>query len=183
MINLFHNYFPIEHYRGLPLNSHPGAFGCARKFNFHEGIDLYGEDGQAVYAIRDGLVVDNLPFTGPVVNLGWWLPTDALLVKDSHGYWVYGEVKSDLQKGDRVIAGQQIAQITPVLSPEKHRKDIPGHSVSMLHLERYSPDYDPQSGWSSWDTRENRPEYLLDPTEDLIKILTFRGYQLLFLTK
>ena len=34
-------WFPVNlnKIRGLPINSHPGAFGCARKYNFHEGID------------------------------------------------------------------------------------------------------------------------------------------------
>jgi hypothetical protein len=166
-------WFPInfELIRGIPINSHPGAFGCARKYNFHEGIDLYGEPGQWVYAIRDGEVISNMGFTGPAEGHPWWLPTNALLVKDEDGYYVYGELNSPLQKGDKVRAGDKIAELTPVLTPDKFRPDIPGHSVTMLHLERWDNTYDPSTGWSSWATRDSRPKYLKDPTLDLVNIL------------
>ena len=167
-------WFPInfEKIRGIPINSHPGAFGCARKYNFHEGVDLYGEKGDWVYAIRDGVVLDNRKFTGASVGMDWWLETDAILVGDMDGFYVYGELKSNLKIGDRVKAGNKIGELTPVLPPEKHRADIPEHSVTMLHLERYNNLYDPSMGWSAWDKRENRPRYLEDPTKELINILT-----------
>lgn len=162
----------LEKASGIPINSHPGAFGCARKFNFHEGVDLYGNPGDWVYAIRDGTVIDNSGFTGPSVGHPWWLDTNALLVKDDEGYYVYGEIKSDLKKGDVVKAGNKIAELTPVLPEYKKRDDIPGHSVTMLHLERWSLDYNEKDGWSAWKTRETRPKYLLDPTLELINVLT-----------
>lgn len=167
-------WFPInfEKIRGIPINSHPGAFGCARKHNFHEGIDLYGKEGDWVYAIRDGVVITNIKFTGPSVGFPWWLETNALLIQDEEGYYVYGEIKSDLKAGDKVKAGQKIAEMIPVLPPEKFRPDIPEHSVTMLHLERYNEYYYPDMGWSSWEHREDRPTYLEDPTQDLIKVLT-----------
>ena len=181
-MNKFDNFpIDIDKFRGLPINSHPGAFGCARKFNFHEGIDLYGSPGDGVFAIRDGVVVANMPFTGPKTGYGWWLDTDAILVKDDTGYYVYGELKSDLKVGDNVEANQKIGQLVPVLEDYKTRNDIPGHSVTMLHLERYSLDYDIYGGWSSWDKRENRPKYLIDPTLDLINILTNLGLRVNFL--
>ena len=177
-------WFPInfEFFRGFPINSHPGAFGCARKHNFHEGIDIYGFNKQWVNAIRNGTVIRNGPFTGLKAGYPWWMDTDALLVKDSEGYYVYGELFSDLKEGDTVFAGQKIGELTPVLPPDKFREDIPGHSVIMLHLERYSSAYNPEMGWCSWDSRENRPEYLLDPTKDLINILTSKHKPLKFLT-
>lgn len=177
-------WFPInfEKLRGLPINSHPGAFGCARKHNFHEGIDLYGEPGDWVYAIREGTVISNMTFTGPKEGHSWWLDTDALLVKDEDGYYVYGELRSTLKAGDVVTPGQKIGELTPVLPPHKKRVDIPGHSVTMLHLERWSLAYDEVGGWSAWQTRESRPNYLLDPTPELIEILQHKNRPVKFLT-
>lgn len=177
-------WFPInlEKVRGLPINSHPGAFGCARKYNFHEGIDLYGTPGDWVYAIRDGEVISNMGFTGPAEGHPWWLPTNALLIKDEEGYYVYGELNSPLKKGDLVRSGDKIAELTPVLTPDKFRVDIPGHSVTMLHLERWDNSYDPSTGWSSWATRESRPKYLKDPTQELVDILVNKKRYPRFLT-
>lgn len=178
-------WFPInlEKIVGIPINSHPGAFGCARKFNFHEGIDLYGQQGDWVYAIKDGVVVSNMTFTGPKEGHPWWLDTDALLIKDEEGYYVYGELRSSLKKGDVVKAGNKIGELTPVLPPHKKRDDIPGHSVTMLHLERWSLEYDESLGWSSWANRESRPIYLQDPTPELIEILQNLKRPIKFLTK
>lgn len=177
-------WFPInfEKIRGIPINSHPGAFGCARKFNFHEGIDLYGEKGDWVHSIKNGIVVANLKFTGPSVGFDWWLETNALLVKDEDGFYVYGEILSPLKKGDRVLSGDKIGEIIPVLPIEKLRLDIPEHSVSMLHLERYDASYSPEIGWSSWEKRESRPKYLQDPTQELINILTNKKRKVKLLT-
>ena len=166
----------------MPINSHPGAFGCARKYNFHEGIDLYGEEGHWVYAIRDGEVISNSRFTGASVSNPWWLETDALLVKDEDGYYVYGEIKSHLKIGDKIQSGDKIGELTPVLTPNKHRPDIPEHSVTMLHLERWNNLYDKDTGWSAWTTRESRPKYLEDPTPELINILTSKREPVKLLT-
>jgi hypothetical protein len=122
-----------------------------------------------------------MPFTGPAEGHPWWLPTDALLIKDSSGYYVYGELKSSLKPGDCVRCGDKIGELVPVLTPDKFRPDIPGHSVTMLHLERWSLDYDPKIGWCSWATRETRPKYLLDPAPELIDIM-LDGWYLKFLT-
>jgi len=179
------SWFPIntQYNRGIPINSHPGAFGCARKYNFHEGIDLYGKEGNLVYCINDGIVVANRGFTGPSVGYDWWLDTDAILVKSETEYFVYGELKSNLKVGDKIRSGGVIGHLVPVLSEEKIRADIPRHSNVMLHLEKYSLDYRPEMGWSSWNERENRPSYLLDPTNDLIEILkkAYRKVELLTL--
>ncbi len=179
-----HRWFPqnFEKHRGIPINSHPGAFGCARKHNFHEGVDLYGTEGDWVYAIRDGVVVSNEQFTGLGLCMAWWNDTDAVLVQDEDGYYVYGEIKSPLKVGQTVGAGDKIGHMIPVLPPEKHRPDIPQHSVTMLHLERYNNKYDVSIGWSSWNHREDRPEYLEDPTPELIKILTSKRIRVDLLT-
>lgn len=163
-----HKIFPVEPWklRGLPINNHPGAFGCCRKHNFHEGIDLYGETGDVVYAIADGVVVYSGKFTGESEGSGWWLPTDAIVVKDKEGYWAYGELTvNNLEVGDKVLAGDGIGSLIPVLPPEKARPDIPGHSVTMLHLERFSLNIHLETQlWSEWRDWDARPEYLVDPT-------------------
>lgn len=177
-------WFPIgfEEIRGIPINSHPGAFGCARRHNFHEGVDLYGRPGQWVYAIRPGVVVKNMPFTGPSTGFDWWLETDALMIKDDEGYYVYGELTSPLKEGYEVSPGDKIGELVPVLPASKIRLDIPEHSVTMLHLERYDLSYDPSMGWASWDAWANRPKYLQDPTPELISILREKKRYPKFLT-
>ena len=176
--------FPInfEKIRGIPINSHPGAFGCARKYNFHEGIDLYGKPGDFVTAIRSGVVISNLPFTGPSEGHPWWLPTNAVLVKDEDGYYTYGELTSPLKAGDIITSGDKIGELVPVLPEYKFRPDIPEHSVTRLHLERWDNTYDPATGWSSWGTRESRPKYLQDPTNELVTILTEKRQPVKLLT-
>lgn len=169
------DWFPLAECPGIPINAHPGAFGCARRHNFHEGVDLYGRPGNYVRAIRDGVVVANRPFTGPVAGCSWWLDTDAVLVQDETGFFCYGELKSSLKLGESVKRGQVIGSLVPVLPREKFRSDIPGHSVTMLHLERYSSGYHPDLGWASWAKREDRPDYLEDPTPILIAALSSRG--------
>lgn len=177
-------WFPInfEKIRGIPINAHPGAFGCARRHNFHEGIDLYGTPGDWIYAIRPGTVVRNYGFTGPSVGYAWWLETNALLVQDTEGYYVYGELSSNLGEGDVVRAGDKIGEMIPVLPDDKFRLDIPGHSCCMLHLERYNTLYHPDSGWASWEQWDSRPEYLEDPTPELINILMSKHREPVFLT-
>lgn len=168
--------FPIniQKFRGLPINAHPGAFGNARKYNFHEGIDLYGKEGDWVYAINDGVVVSNERFTGTSVGHPWWLETDAVAIKSETEYYVYGELKSDLKVGEFVKSGTVIGKLVPVLTPDKIRDYIPQHSNVMLHLEKWNFEYPGE--WKAWKTREDRPEWLEDPTVDLINILT-KSYQ------
>jgi hypothetical protein len=176
--------FPLnlQYNQGIPINAHPGAFGAARKHNFHEGVDLYGKEGMSVYAINDGVVVTNEPFTGPAVGHDWWLPTDAVTVKSDTEYFVYGELKSHLKPGDEVRSGQIIGSLVPVLPPSKIRSYIPKHSNVMLHLEKWNFKYDVQKGWKPWLTREDRPEWLEDPTNDLITILLHNYRRLELLT-
>ena len=174
--------FPIntQHNRGIPINAHPGAFGNARKYNFHEGVDLYGHEGMWVYAINPGVVVSNERFTGPSVGHPWWLETDAVTIKSDTEYFIYGELKSNLKVGDEVKAGSFIGELVPVLPPEKIRSYIPGHSNVMLHLEKWNFKY--PGKWKAWETREDRPEWLEDPTTDLVNILIKKYRKVKFLT-
>lgn len=168
--------FPInpQYFTGIPINNHPGSFGNARKHNFHEGVDLYGKEGMWVYAINPGIVISNERFTGPSVGHDWWLETDAVTIKSDTEYFVYGELKSDLKVGEYVKSGQKIGELVPVLPPEKIRSYIPRHSNVMLHLEKWNFKY--PGAWKAWTVREDRPEWLEDPTMDLIDIL-FKNWQ------
>lgn len=175
-------WFPIntQKNRGIPINAHPGAFGCKRKYDYHTGVDLYGKENDWVYAIEDGVVEKVGIFTGDQ-DTSWWLKTDAILVKSENYYWVYGELKSLVSVGDVVKSGQLLGNLIPVLSPEKLRNDIPKHSCTMLHLEKYDFTYDVSMGWATWVGFNERPKYLLDPTVDLINILNkiYRKVELL----
>lgn len=173
------SWFPInfEKVRGIPLNRHPGAFGCQRKYDIHTGVDLYGTKGDWVYAMEEGEVVAVEQFTGANASFpcDWWLDTDCVVVRSERGYILYGEVEARCKVGDKVRPGERIADIVPVLPPEKFRPDIPGHSVAMLHLEMMSHEYEKELGdrvWAHWDDTHPRPKYLLDPTQFLIDNLT-----------
>lgn len=178
-------WFPLNIHtnnRGIPINSHPGAFGNSRKFNYHEGVDLYGKEGDWVHAMKDGVVISNERFTGASIGHPWWLETDAVTIKSDTEYFVYGELKSHLKVGDTVKMGEKIGELVPVLPPEKIRTDIPQHSNVMLHLEKWNFKYNPEIGWRAWTTRENRPEWLEDPTNDLIQALTKKHLPVKLLT-
>jgi hypothetical protein len=180
-------WFPLNLHmssRGIPLNTHPGAYGVQRKFNIHEGVDIYGKEGDWVYSMFDGEVISNEPFTGPSVGHPWWLPTDAVTIYNhlQGDYFVYGELQSHLKVGDFVKQGQKIGELVPVLPPEKIRKDIPGHSNVMLHLEKWNHTYDPKVGWRAWLTRDDKPGWLEDPTPDLIDSLFKKNLPIRFLT-
>ena len=85
----------------------------------------------------------------------------------------YGEVEPEpsLKEGAFIRQGCEIAKVVPVLPPGKERRDIPGHSLSMLHLELYSELYaDKDRGiWESWSLDSEKPKNLLDPTGKLLE--------------
>lgn len=164
---------PFEQFRGFPINNHPGAFGYRRKYDIHTGIDLYCEEGTSVYAIETGQVVAYKVFTGKLVKMPWWRQTYALLVRSKNRYILYGEMKRDrrIRCGDIVDCGQFLGEAIPVLYKKKIRKDIPGHSHCMLHLEQYSLDYSPDMGWIEWT--DKKPDFLIDPTPLLFQFHIF----------
>jgi len=129
--------FPLKNYQySIPEGDHPGSFLKERKHHFHEGIDLYGKDGQEVYSVENGTVHKILNFTGEKANSPWWNNTDAIIIKGSSGFVLYGEIKvnSKIKEGDFISQGQFIGKITPVL---KKRKNNP---IAMLHFEWYSKE-------------------------------------------
>jgi murein DD-endopeptidase MepM/ murein hydrolase activator NlpD len=159
--------FPLRHCAGIPVNRHPGAFGCVRKRDIHTGVDLYCPENEPVFAVEEGVVVAIEVFTGPRADSPWWNETQALLVEGASGVVCYGEVhiNEGLDVGVRVEAGQEIGHVVPVLKPMQARSDIPGHSRFMLHLELYKHGTR-AAVW--WRPGEPRPAELLDPTPYLL---------------
>ena len=158
--------FPLHSCNGIPINHHPGAFGFRRAKNHHTGVDLYTEDGADVLAVEDGVVVKVDVFTGPKAGHDWWEETYAIMVEGNSGVVNYGEVnKPTLNVGDEVQAGDVITTVKRVLFKDKFRKDIPGHSTSMLHLELYKTG---TREFAHWHDLTKNP-YLLDPTVYLLE--------------
>lgn len=161
--------FPLKHSRGIPIGQHPGAFGFKRSYYYHPGVDLYCEDGDEVFSMEGGIVVGVGDFTGASQGHNYnghqyWEDTQYVAVKGRSGTIVYGEVKVDRDKinvGQYVRMGELIAHVKRVLPFGKERPDVPGHSLSMLHLELY----DILLGEPvSWHHDEGRDKNLLDPT-------------------
>lgn len=178
---LFNPYSYNQITYGIPVDKHPGSFGAIRKYDIHTGVDIYCEDKTRVYAVEDGEITSIYPFTGEIVGTGWWEETYAIAVKGKSGIVLYGELCKQsvnfLNKsiGDEVKAGGLIGRVKRVLPEDKLRKDIQGHSTSMLHIEIYDrnhktnrvrvkdgSEYDMYD--SIWSLNEEKPNYLIDPT-------------------
>jgi murein DD-endopeptidase MepM/ murein hydrolase activator NlpD len=162
--------FPLRDCAGIPINRHPGAFGCVRKRDVHTGVDLYCRENEPVFAVEEGVVVAVEDFTGPKAASPWWNDTQALLVEGSSGVVCYGEVciNEGISAGVRIEAGQEIGHVIGVLRAIQARPDIPGHSCFMLHLELYRHGTR-AAVW--WQLDEPRPANLLDPTPYLLTAL------------
>lgn len=137
--------FPLYYAKGIPVGKHPGAFLTERKSKReegattrHTGVDLYTCSADTVRAVESGTVVGVEQFTGAAVGSPWWLDTDVVLIEGISGVVAYGEIRTSLRVGDKVRRDSIIGIVTPVLSPDKLRTDIPGHSCSMLHMELYA---------------------------------------------
>jgi len=131
--------FPLGFCTGIPVNPHPGAFGYKRRESIHTGVDLYTEDGALVSAMEKGTVVSIEHFTGAWDGSPWWNETDCILIEGVSGVICYGEVKPrwDIKVGDKIFAGQYIANVKRVIKDGRERPDITGHRPSMLHVELY----------------------------------------------
>ena len=137
-----------------------GRFGAVRRHDVHTGVDLHAAEGSEVVAIEPGRVVAVVPFTGPAAGSPWWLPTRAVLVEDTDGVWVYGEVDPEVSVGDTVVEGQRLGTVARVLRRDK------GAPTAMLHLERCAPGLrDPV--W--WRHGEPCPAVLQDPMPRLAR--------------
>lgn len=146
----------------LPVGAHPGAFGAVRKHHRHEGVDLYCEPWDPVYAIEDGVVVLIEDFTGPQAGSPWWHDTRAIHIEGASGVFVYGEVSevASLRMGDRIKRGDHLAFVRTVLKEDK------GRPMTMLHLELYAHGH---RGSVEWKSDAPRPQGLNDPTPFLIE--------------
>lgn len=153
----------FAHETEIPLAGHVGAFGTVRKNHIHEGIDLYGQPGDLVYAMEAGVVVARQPFTGVAAGSPWWADTECVLIEGASGVLNYGEIaaNANILPGTRVAAGEAIGQLVTVLLKDK------GRPRTMLHLERYI------AGTSApireWSLNEGQPACLRDPTALLVQ--------------
>jgi hypothetical protein len=164
--------FPLVDCNGLPVGTHPGAFGAKRRLSHHTGVDLYCEEGTVVNAVEGGRILGWERFTGPQDKSPWWLDTDCVLVEGASGVVCYGEINVDQRVKDRlemsnpaarvVRRGEMLGRVKAVVPEGRERPDIPGHSRSMLHVELYERGQAKAS--ERWSLDEPRPSYLLDPT-------------------
>lgn len=148
----------------IPASRTAGAFGDTRKHDVHTGIDLYCKEDTEVFAVRGGVVVNIVWFTGRYTDppSDWWNDTQAVLIEseDGEGVFCYGEIlPSDrLQVGSHVTEGEVIGRVKTVLRKNK------GRPMTMLHFEMYKKGTT-EPVW--WKLGEPQPDVLLDPTEFL----------------
>jgi len=156
---------PVLLTEDLPKPGDAGFFGSVRRYDVHTGIDLYTDDGEAVYALEDGIVVAIEKFTGEHADSPWWNNTWALLVEGESGVIVYGEITiaDGIEVGSQVEIGDVIGNVKQVL-----KKDKGVNPPAMLHLELMEHgNYKTQ--W--WKLGEPQPKGLLNPY-NLINPLT-----------
>jgi Peptidase family M23 len=149
----------------IPIGAHPGAFGTVRKNHCHEGVDLYCNEGEKIYAMESGRVVNILQFTGEKIGSPWWHDTWAVLIEGESGVFNYGEIipNDGLTVGKIIKEGDLIGNVTTVLKKNK------GRPMNMLHLELY--DIGTINPIHIWDLGMERPIHLKDPTEILLKLI------------
>lgn len=165
----------------LPTCEEPGSFGARRKFDRHEGVDIYCKYGAEVHAVEDGEVVDSYQFTGTKETGEWWNSTWCLKIKGKTGVVTYGELQMPDEYGkipiyiggmvenvefkypkigEKVRAGEFVGFVGKVLPDEKRRDDIRNHNNCMLHLELRKENCH-IDGWPLGGDRDSR---LMDPT-------------------
>lgn len=155
--------------KSLPVYGEPGYFGAQRKFDRHEGVDIYCKLHENVYAVEDGKVVDSYQYTGSKETGDWWNPTWCIKVQGKSGVVTYGELEMpnvaqsmSIQYpiiGTDIKAGTFIGIVGQVLKDEKLRHDIRNHSCSMLHLELRKEN----CHLDGWNLDAQRDKRLLDP--------------------
>lgn len=149
----------------IPSEGHVGDFAFRRSFYYHPGIDIYCEKGREVVAIESGIVVGFEHFTGAGANppSPWWNDTFAVMVEGASGVIGYCElmIADELDIGQKIVAGDPIGNIVPVLKKDK------GNGTTMLHLELYVPG---TRGHVTWVLDTPKPEELLNPRELLERI-------------
>lgn len=171
-INFFNN---ISFNEYIPKYYEPGSFGFQRKFEIHNGVDIYCKDGSNVHAVEDGIVVAIKQFTGRKLNMDWWLDTWAICVKGKSGVVCYGEMGEtfNFNVGDNVKRNDILGKIKAVLPIEKIRYDIRNHNNAMLHIQLFK-DYVDDDQLLNWYPNKERNKILLDPTPYLQLINNFK---------
>ena len=150
----------------LPEYNEPGAFGAVRKFDIHEGVDIYCVRHAKVYAMEDGEVVASYHYTGNAAKCDWWNDTWCIKIKGKSGVITYGELEMPEYNrklpsvGTFVKAGDLIGVVGQVLKDGKKRDDIRNHNVCMLHIELRTEN----CHLDGWKLVEDRDKKLLDPT-------------------
>lgn len=151
-------HYPLKEATILP--DELGQFAAVRKFHTHEGVDLYGEKKDPVFAVEDGVVVGIEWFTGEHTNppSPHWHNTQGVLVEGESGVVVYGEIliSDGIEIGSVIKRGQKVGELETVLKKDK------GRPMTMLHLELYEKGIR-ETG--AWDHGNPRPTGLLDPTK------------------
>lgn len=163
--------FPLGFCTGIPVGSHPGAFGFQRKHEVHTGVDLYTDNHQPVFAVENGLVVGMGHFTGEQDGSGHWENTDYLLIEGASGVICYGEVAivESLRMGQVVCAHDYIANVVRVIKEGHERPNIPGHRPSMLHIELYPHGHRAAAPQMASRFDDLFMTMLIDPTERLLE--------------
>ena len=153
---------PIKFKYPFPTKEEPSSFGFVRKHDVHTGVYLYCDEGDFVYAMESGLVVNVEKFTGEWAGTPWWNNTESILIQGLSGVICYGEIEvsESVRNKGYVFEGEIIGKVIPVLKKDKGK-----NPMNMLHIELY------EHGTKEsvfWKLDEERPEELLDIT-DLLK--------------
>lgn len=152
---------PINKDYNISYIPNQGRFGGVRKHDIHTGVDLYCNDGEPVYAIEAGVVVNVVKFTGEKAGSPWWNDTYAILIEGESGVILYGELKKPWTFiGSQIYEGQDLGFVKQVLKVDK------GLPMSMLHIELYAKGYRGEGEW--WI--DEKPEALRNIEEVLTKI-------------
>lgn len=139
-----------------------GRFGARRKYDIHTGLDLYFDDGEKIFSLEKGIVINIFNFTGQAAGLPWWEDTKGVLIRHDEYCLLYGEVDSiDLSIGDIVNEGTYIGKVKRVLKEDK------GLPMSMLHIEMYELGYEGEG--EIWELNKNCPKQLLNVEKIIFK--------------
>ena len=140
--------FPLAIYPQLDWTKGPFQFGAERGGRKHAACDLVAPKNTEVYAITDGVVIEDLRY--------FYNGTYSVVVNHHYFHVRYGELRErgmGLKIGDKVTAGQLIGHL-----------GVLNDKTSMLHFELY------QGNVSGPYTDRGNPPFmrrkdLMDPTQ------------------
>lgn len=98
--------FPIDPQPRCIVGNNFGGYSKVFGGGGHQGVDIAGDQGQAVYAVEDGFLYRR--FEGGASGLGWglWSVTDV-----KYRYFHLDELAPGLEVGDTVVEGQLIGTV------------------------------------------------------------------------